>query len=62
MPRAPCMFRQRDLTRAVKALAAAGKDVTRVVIDRDGRIIVEILHGDREAAADIKGANEWDQL
>ena len=33
-------FRQRDLTRAVKAVVAAGVDVLRVEVDKAGRIIV----------------------
>jgi hypothetical protein len=40
MPRAPCTFKQRDLTAAVKAVAKAGVEVARVEIDRDGKIIV----------------------
>ena len=41
MPRAPCTFRQRDLTAAVKAMEAAGKSVSRAEIDaRTGKIVV----------------------
>jgi hypothetical protein len=36
--RGNCTFRQRDVTSAVRAVAAAGRDVQRVEIDRNGRI------------------------
>jgi len=37
MARSPSRFRQRDITRAVKGVVAAGVDVMRVEVDRDGR-------------------------
>jgi hypothetical protein len=41
MPRGPCTFRQRDITRAAKGLRAAGYNVGGVHIDKEGfRIIV----------------------
>jgi hypothetical protein len=38
MPRGQCTFRQGDVTKAVKAVVAAGVPVARVEIDRDGKI------------------------
>jgi hypothetical protein len=35
MSRRPCVFRQRDVTKAVKAVVAAGVVVAKVEVDRD---------------------------
>jgi hypothetical protein len=40
MSRGACTFKQTDVTKAVKAVVAAGVEVARVEVDRDGRIIV----------------------
>jgi hypothetical protein len=40
MPRGQCTFKQSDVTRAVKAVVAAGVGVARVEVDRSGKIIV----------------------
>jgi hypothetical protein len=42
MARGPCTFRQRDLTRLIKAAKAAGEQVCKVEIDKDGKIVVTI--------------------
>jgi hypothetical protein len=49
MPRTPSAFRQLDLTRALRGAGAAGRDVRRVEIDRDGRIVL-VLADDAEPA------------
>ena len=40
MSRAPSTFRQRDLTAAVRAVIAAGCEVARAEVDKDGKIVV----------------------
>jgi hypothetical protein len=37
MSRAPSRFRQQDVTRAVKAVAAAGLNIARIEIDKAGK-------------------------
>jgi hypothetical protein len=36
-------FRQRDVTRALRGANAAGRDVLRVEIDRDGKIVLVLI-------------------
>jgi hypothetical protein len=59
MPRHPSTFRQRDMTRAVRAVVAAGVDVKRVEVDRSGKIVV-ITNDDDGVAQPIP--NEWDTV
>ena len=40
MPRSRCTFRQRDLRLAVETAKAAGLEIGRFEIDRDGKIVV----------------------
>jgi hypothetical protein len=39
-PRGPNTFKQHDVTRAVRAVQAAGVEVARVEVDKDGKIVV----------------------
>jgi len=59
MPRGRCTFRQRDVTAAVKAMIAAGCAVFRVVIDREGRIVLETAEG--VACLKASDRNDWDE-
>jgi hypothetical protein len=59
MPRAPCIFRQRDLTRAIKGARAAGIDVACIEVDKDGRIIILPT---QSAAVPETARNEWDEV
>jgi hypothetical protein len=65
--RKPCTFKQQDITRAVRAVVAAGQQVKRVEVDRDGRIV--ILTGVDDAAKEEHcnhngqaNYNEWDDV
>ena len=59
MSRSPSTFRQRDVTAAVKAVIAAGYDVARVDVDKDGKIVVHT--GKPKLEQDSRaGENEWD--
>jgi hypothetical protein len=59
MARAPSTFRQQDVTRAVKAVAAAGVAIARVEIDKAGKIT--IITASEERSSD-REANEWDRV
>ena len=59
MARGPLTFRQRDLTAAVKAVSAAGCEIARVRVTRQGDIIVEI--GKRREPTSDPDTNEWDE-
>jgi hypothetical protein len=59
MARAPSTFRQQDLTRAVKAVAAAGVAIARVEIDKAGKITIITASEERSSGRE---ANEWDRV
>lgn len=58
MGRGPLTFRQQDLVRALKGAKAAGIEVARVEIEKDGKIV--IVAGEVEPLA--SGRNEWDEI
>jgi hypothetical protein len=61
MARAPSTFRQLDVTRAVKAVAAAGVGIVRVEIDKAGKITIIAATG-TEPDKGTAGDNEWDTV
>ena len=60
MARAPSTFRQQDVTRAVKAVAAAGVHIARVEIDKTGKIVIITAEPTDQPAATME-ENEWDR-
>ena len=60
MARAPSTFRQQDVTRAVKAVSAAGVHIARIEIDKAGKIVI-ITTSATEAPGEMTEANEWDR-
>ena len=56
MPRGSLTFKQRDVTRAVKAAQAAGMDVACIEIDKEGKIIILTS---RARTAPISAYDAW---
>ena len=50
-------FRQADLTRAIRAVQAAGIVVARAEIDANGKIVIVSA-----AANDLRGPSSWDRV
>jgi hypothetical protein len=62
LSRRPCIFRQTDLTRAVKAALAAGIEIQRIEIDRDGKIVVVAGKLPESPGEGEDQCNEWDMV
>jgi hypothetical protein len=60
MPRAPRTFKQRDVTAAIKAVVAAGIEVRRVEVERDGRIVVIAGKPELSTAERKDAPNSWE--
>jgi hypothetical protein len=56
MSRAPARFTQRDLAKVLRAAVSVGLPA-KVIIDKVGRIIVEVGEGGKTDAPEV---NEWD--
>jgi hypothetical protein len=61
MTRAPSIFKQQDITKAIKGATKAGVNIGRIEIAKDGRIVIITA---AEAAVQIGAGedNEWDQV
>jgi hypothetical protein len=62
MSRAPSTFRQQDVTKAVKAVAAAGVHIARVEIDKAGKIVIITTEATENQSGESAEVNEWDRL
>jgi hypothetical protein len=63
MARASSTFRQQDVTRAVKAVVAAGVDIARVEIDAAGKIVIVASKPEaQDSNGPRAGSNEWDSV
>jgi hypothetical protein len=56
MARAPTIFRQGDVTRAIRGAEAAGKTVARVEIDPNGKIVIVTA-----SELERREENSWDR-
>ncbi len=63
MARGACTFKQQDVTRALRAAVAAGIEVQRYEIDKDGKIVV-VTGKPHKSADDGNGnsGNPWDEV
>ena len=60
MSRGQQTFKQRDVTKALKATVKAGIAVGRVEIDKDGKIVIVTARPDDTANGEKPEKNEWD--
>jgi hypothetical protein len=59
MSRAPSTFRQQDVTRAIRAVIAAGVDIAQIEVAKDGTIVIVTTAVGPKTGAE---ANEWDRV
>lgn len=59
--RGPQLFKQSDVTRAVKATRAAGVEVARVRIGRDGTIQIDTSIAPDALGDSANGVEQWDE-
>ncbi len=59
MGQGPCTFKKRDVRAAVEAAREAGLEVTRIEVDKDGKIV--IIAGKPAENGQGEG-NEWDEV
>jgi hypothetical protein len=62
MSRIPSTFRQADVTKAVKAVVAAGVDIARIEIDAAGKIVIVTGKPETQDNEPRAGSNEWDSV
>jgi hypothetical protein len=57
--RARQTFRERDLTRLVKALAKAGERIARVTLDKDGKLEIIVANRDGITERSESDLDRW---
>jgi len=62
MSRGPTTFRQRDAAALIKAALAAGLNVERVEVGRDGKIVLVTKQQGGDYEMIEEGSNEWDEI
>ncbi len=63
MAHAQLTFRRRDVVPVIKAVERAGHSVTRLSINRNGSIVVELAPPVGNGSAPVpEDPNEWDEL
>jgi hypothetical protein len=60
MSRGQQTFRERDVTKAIKAAVKAGIPVERVEIDKQGKIIIVTAKAQDAVSGEEAEKNEWD--
>jgi hypothetical protein len=60
MSRGQQTFKQRDVTKALKATVKAGIAVERVEIDKNGKIVIVTVRPEDASNGENPGTNEWD--
>ena len=59
MSRGPQTFRQRDVTRAVRAVTAAGMSVAKVEVDKAGKIVVIVGEPNKATSESDSPLDQW---
>lgn len=62
MSRGPSTFRQHDVTRVIRAVAAAGVDVDRIEVDKAGKIVVFIGQASPEPSLPTTIGAGWEDV
>ena len=60
MSRGQQTFKQRDVTKALKAAVKAGIAIERFEIDKDGKIVIVTSKAEEAVNGDNPEKNEWD--
>jgi hypothetical protein len=62
MTRGPATFRQRDLTRALKATVAAGIEVAGIEIGKDGKMVIFAVKSEELLDGAANDVNPWNEV